>query len=147
MRLNTFSSGFEKHSKKTRNETLYDSCAMREFAGIDLGNEPDPDESTILRFRHLMEAQDFGAELLRLVNVNLEEKGLKVARGTTVDATIINAPSSTKNRDGERDPDMHQTKKGNQWYFGLKAHMGVDSDNKLVHSAVLTAANVHDSQA
>lgn len=127
-------------------EALYDSRAMREFAGVDLGNEPAPDESTILQFRHLMEAHDFGAELLRLVNVNLEEKGLKVARGTIVDATIINAPSSTKNQDGERDPEMHQTKKGNQWYFGLKAHIGVDSDSKLVHSAAVTAANVHDSQ-
>lgn len=127
-------------------EALYDSRAMREFAGIDLGNEAAPDESTILQFRHLMEARDFGAELLRLVNVHLAEKGLKVARGTIVDATIINAPSSTKNQDGERDPEMHQTKKGNQWYFGLKAHIGVDSDSKLVHSSVVTAANVHDSQ-
>jgi len=127
-------------------EALYDSRAMREFAGIDLGNEAAPDESTILQFRHLMEARDFGAELLRLVNVHLAEKGLKVSRGTIVDATIINAPSSTKNQDGERDPEMCQTQKGNQWYFGLKAHIGVDSDTKLVHSAAVTAANVHDSQ-
>lgn len=127
-------------------EALYDSRAMREFAGIDLGNEPAPDESTILHFRHLMEARDFGAELLRLVNEHLAEKGLKVSRGTIVDATIINAPSSTKNQDGERDPEMCQTRKGNQWYFGLKAHIGVDSDTRLVHSAAVTAANVHDSQ-
>lgn len=127
-------------------EALYDSRAMRDFAGIDLGTEAAPDESTILQFRHLMEARDFGAELLRLVNVHLAEKGLKIARGTIVDATIINAPSSTKNQNGERDPEMHQTKKGNQWYFGLKAHIGVDSDSKLVHSSVVTAANVHDSQ-
>lgn len=127
-------------------EALYDSRSMREFAGIDLGNEAAPDESTILHFRHLMEARDFGAELLRLVNVHLAEKGLKVSRGTIVDATIINAPSSTKNQDGERDPEMCQTKKGNQWYFGLKAHIGVDSDTRLVHSAAVTAANVHDSQ-
>lgn len=127
-------------------EALYDSRAMREFAGIDLGNEPAPDESTILHFRHLMEARDFGAELLRLVNEHLAEKGMKVSRGTIVDATIINAPSSTKNQDGARDPEMCQTRKGNQWYFGLKAHIGVDSDNRLVHSAAVTAANVHDSQ-
>jgi IS5 family transposase len=128
-------------------EALYDAPAMRIFAGIDLGDEPAPDESTILHFRHLMEAHDFGAELLRLVNEHLAEKGLKVARGTIVDATIINAPSSTKNQDGKRDPEMHSTKKHNQWYFGLKAHIGVDSDSKLVHSAAVTAANVHDSQA
>lgn len=127
-------------------EALYDSPAMRAFAKIDLGDEAAPDESTILQFRHLMEAHDFGAELLRLVNEHLAEQGLKVARGTIVDATIINAPSSTKNQDGERDPEMHSTKKHNQWYFGLKAHIGVDSANKLVHSAAVTAANVHDSQ-
>jgi transposase, IS5 family len=128
-------------------EALYDTPAMRAFAGIDLGDEPAPDESTILHFRHLMEAHDFGAELLRLVNEHLAEKGLKVARGTIVDATIINAPSSTKNQDGKRDPEMHSTQKHNQWYFGLKAHIGVDSDSKLVHSAAVTAANMHDSQA
>jgi IS5 family transposase len=127
-------------------EALYDSRAMREFAGIDLGNEAAPDESTILHFRRLMESRDFGAELLRLVNVYLAEQGLKVSRGTIVDATIINAPSSTKNEKKERDPEMHQTRKGNQWYFGMKAHIGVDSRTKLVHSAAFTAANVHDSQ-
>jgi len=127
-------------------EALYDSRVMREFAGIDLGEEAAPDETTILNFRHLLEAKDMGAELLRLVNVYLEENGLKVSRGTIVDASIINAPSSTKNRDQARDPDMHQTKKGNQWYFGMKLHIGVDSKTKLVHSAVATAANVHDSQ-
>jgi IS5 family transposase len=127
-------------------EALYDSRAMRDFAGIDLGNESAPDESTILNFRHLMEAHNFGAELLRLVNEYLSENGLSVSRGTIVDATIINAPPSTKNKDKARDPDMHQTKKGNQWFFGMKAHIGVDSQSKLVHSAVATAANVHDSQ-
>jgi len=127
-------------------EALYDSRAIREFARIDLGNEPAPDETTILNFRHLMEKRDFGAELLRLVNVYLTENGLAVSRGTIVDATIINAPSSTKNKDKARDPDMHQTKKGNQWYFGMKAHIGVDSKTKLVHSAAATAANEHDSQ-
>lgn len=127
-------------------EALYDSRVMRDFAGIDLGEEPAPDESTILKFRHLLEAKNMGAELLRLVNSYLDENGLKVSRGTIVDASIINAPSSTKNRDQARDPDMHQTKKGNQWYFGMKLHIGVDSKTKLVHSAVATAANVHDSQ-
>ncbi|MFP5484031.1 MAG: transposase, partial [Gammaproteobacteria bacterium] len=84
--------------------------------------------------------------LFRLVNVYLEENGLKVSRGTIVDATIINAPSSTKNKNKERDPEMHQTKKGNQWYFGMKAHIGVDSQTKLIHSVAATPANTHDSQ-
>jgi IS5 family transposase len=127
-------------------EALYDSRVMRDFAGIDLGEEPAPDESTILKFRHLLESKNMGAELLRLVNVYLDENGLKVSRGTIVDASIINAPSSTKNCDKARDPEMHQTRKGNQWYFGMKLHIGVDSKTKLVHSAVATAANVHDSQ-
>jgi transposase, IS5 family len=127
-------------------EALYDSRAMREFAGADLGEERAPDESTILQFRHLMEAREFGAELLRLVNAHLAEQGLTVSRGTIVDATLINAPSSTKNRDKARDPEMPQTRKGNPWYFGLKAHSGVDSHTKQVHSAAVTAANVHDSQ-
>jgi IS5 family transposase len=127
-------------------EALYDSRVMRDFAGIDLGEEPAPDESTILKFRHLLEAKNMGAELLQLVNSYLDENGLKVSRGTIVDASIINAPSSTKNRDQARDPDMHQTRKGNQWYFGMKLHIGVDSKTKLVHSAAATAANVHDSQ-
>ena len=127
-------------------EALYDSRVMRDFAGIDLGEEAAPDETTILNFRHLLEAKDLGAELLRLANVYLEENGLRVSRGTIVDASIINATSSTKNRDQTRDPDMHQTKKGNQWYFGMKLHIGVDSKTKRVHSAVATAANVHYSQ-
>ena len=127
-------------------EALYDSRAMRTFVGIDLGREPVPDETTILNFRHLMERYNLGGELFRLVNVYLEENGMKVARGTIVDATIINAPSSTKNKDKKRDPDMHQTRKGNQWYFGMKAHIGVDSKTKMIHSVAATAANVHDSQ-
>jgi IS5 family transposase len=127
-------------------EALYDSRAMRTFVGIDLGREPVPDETTILNFRHLMERYNLGDELFRLVNVYLEENGMKVACGTIVDATIINAPSSTKNKDKQRDPEMHQTRKGNQWYFGMKAHIGVDSKTKMIHSVVATAANVHDSQ-
>lgn len=127
-------------------EALYDSRAMRLFVGIDLGKEPVPDETTICKFRHLMERHNLGDELFRLVNVYLEENGLKVSRGTIVDASIINAPSSTKNKDNQRDPEMKQTKKGNQWYFGMKAHIGVDSKTKLIHSIVVTPANVHDSQ-
>ena len=127
-------------------EALYDSRAMRQFVGIDLGKEPVPDETTILNFRHLMERYNLGAEMFRLVNVYLAENGLKVNRGTIVDATIIDAPTSTKNKDKTRDPDMHQTRKGNQWYFGMKTHIGVDNQTKLIHSVAVTAANVHDSQ-
>jgi IS5 family transposase len=126
-------------------EALYDSHAMRQFVGIDLGREPVPDETTICRFRHLLEAHDLGRGLFEQVHRHLESQGMKVSTGTIVDATIINAPASTKNQDKARDPDMHQTKKGNQWYFGMKAHIGVDSKNKLIHSVVATAANVADS--
>ena len=104
-------------------EALYDSLAMRRFVDIDLGREPVPDETTVCRFRHLLEAHDLGQKLFDEVQRHLAAKGLKVATGTIVDATIINAPSSTKNADKARDPEMHQTKKGNQWYFGMKAHV------------------------
>lgn len=127
-------------------EALYDSRALRQFVGIDLGREPAPDETTICKFRHLMEKHNLGDQLFHLVNQYLQENGLKVSRGTIFDATIISAPSSTKNKKKERDPEMHQTRKGNQWYFGMKAHLGVDSRTKLIHSVVATAANVHDSQ-
>ena len=127
-------------------EALYDSRAMRQFVGIDLGREPVPDETTICKFRHLLEAHELGAQLFRLIRTYLAEQGLQISRGTIVDATIISAPSSTKNLKQERDPEMHQTKKGNQWYFGMKAHLGVDSRTKLIHSVAATAANVHDSQ-
>ncbi|MGH8543981.1 MAG: IS5 family transposase [Gammaproteobacteria bacterium] len=127
-------------------EALYDSRAMRRFVNIDLGREPAPDETTICKFRHLLEAHNLGDQLFALIAQYLEENGLKVSTGTIVDASIIDAPSSTKNKDGKRDPEMHQTKKGNQWYFGMKAHIGVDSRTKLIHSVVATAANVHDSQ-
>ncbi|MGS2724950.1 IS5 family transposase [Porticoccus sp. GXU_MW_L64] len=126
-------------------EAIYDSRAMRQFVGIDLGNEPAPDETTICKFRHLMERHNLGDQFFHLVNEYLQENGMKVSRGTIVDATIINAPSSTKNKKKERDPDMRQTRKGNQWYFGMKAHIGVDSQSKLIHSVVATSANVHDS--
>lgn len=127
-------------------EALYDSRAMRHFVGIDLGKEPAPDETTICKFRRLMEKNNLGDELFRLVNVYLQENGMRVNRGTIVDATIIHAPTSTKNKDNQRDPEMHQTKKGNQWYFGMKCHIGVDSKTKLIHSVAVTPANVHDSQ-
>ncbi len=127
-------------------EKLYDSRAMRRFVGIDLGSEPVPDETTVCKFRHLLEAHDLGEKLFALINEYLQESGLKVSTGTIVDATIIGAPSSTKNKGGKRGPEMHQTRKGNQWYFGMKAHVGVDSKTKLIHSVAATAANVHDSQ-
>jgi transposase, IS5 family len=127
-------------------EALYDSRALRQFVGIDLGREPVPDETTVCKFRHLMEQHNLGDQLFHLVNQFLQENGLKVSRGTIVDASIIHAPSSTKNQKKQRDPEMHQTRKGNQWYFGMKAHIGVDSNTKLIHSVVATAANVHDSQ-
>ena len=127
-------------------EALYDSRAMRQFVGIDLGREPVPDETTICKFRHLLETHQVGAQLFAKIREYLATQGLQVSRGTIVDATIISAPSSTKNRQKKRDPEMHQTKKGNQWYFGMKAHIGVDSQTKLIHSVAATAANVHDRQ-
>lgn len=127
-------------------EALYDIPAMRDFAGIDLGNEAAPDETTICKFRHLLEKKNLGERLFHLVNAYLQENNLFVSKGTIVDATLIDAPTSTKNKDKQRDPEMHQTGKGNQWYFGMKAHIGVDSQSKLIHSVAVTAANVHDSQ-
>jgi len=127
-------------------EALYDSHSMRRFAQIDLGREPVPDETTLCKFRHLLEEHDLGEELFQVIGEQLEKAGIQVGTGTIVDATIIAAPSSTKNRDKQRDPEMHQTKKGNQWYFGMKAHIGVDSRSKIIHSVAATPANVHDSQ-
>lgn len=133
-------------SDPSAEEALYDSTSMRQFVGIDLGNESVPDETTICKFRHLMERHNLGAELFRLVNEYLKENGLTLNRGTIVDATIIDAPRSTKNKARQRDPDMASTQKGNQWYFGMKGHIGVDSKTKLIHSVAVTSANVHDSQ-
>ena len=127
-------------------EALYDSLSMRQFVGIDLGREPVPDETTILNFRHLLERHNLGQVLFERVNQHLASRGLKVAGGTIVDATIIAAPSSTKNAAKARDPEMHQTRKGQQWYFGMKLHIGVDSRTKLIHSMTTTAANVHDAK-
>ncbi len=128
-------------------EALYDSVAMRSFVGIDLGVEGAPDETTVCKFRHLLERNKLGKTLLKAVNEHLRRSGIKIANGTIVDATIIGAPSSTKNKDGKRDPEMHQTAKGKQWYFGMKAHVGVDSKTKLVHTILASAANVADALA
>ncbi len=125
-------------------EALYESPVLQRFVGVDLGAAPAPDETTICRFRHLLEKHDLCGMMLEAVNIHLEAKGIKIATGTIVDATIIHAPSSTKNASGERDPEMHQTKKGQQWYFGLKAHIGVDAKQGTVHSLATTAANVAD---
>ena len=124
-------------------DLLYESEPVRRFVGLKLSG-PLPDETTILHFRHLLEKNNLGQGLLEEINAHLESQGLRLREGTIVDATIIEAPSSTKNRAGERDPEMHQTKKGNQWHFGMKAHIGVDSETGIVHSMSATAANVHD---
>ena len=127
-------------------DALYDIEAFREFCGVDLGREGVPDATTLLHFRRLLETHKLGEAIFAKVGELLLANGLKLCGGTIVDATIIAAPSSTKNKDKARDPEMHQTKKGNQWHFGMKAHIGVDSASGLVHSASVTAANVHDSQ-
>ena len=124
-------------------EALHDVPLFREFAGLSLGDRL-PDDSTILRFRHLLEKHKLADQILATVNDLLQRKGLMLKAGTVVDATLIAAPSSTKNKTGERDPDMHQTKKGNQWHFGMKAHIGVDADSGMVHTVRGTAANVND---
>ena len=124
-------------------DLLYESDPVRRFVGLKLTG-PLPDETTILNFRHLLERHRLGQGLLEEINNHLESQGLKLREGTIVDATIIEAPSSTKNRAKERDPEMHQTKKGNQWHFGMKAHIGVDADTGIVHSLSATPANAHD---
>ena len=125
-------------------EALFDVPLYREFARLDNGLVRLPDETTILRFRHLLETHKLASPMLAKVNELLREKGLMLRSGTVVDATLISAPSSTKNDSGERDPAMHQTRKGNQWYFGMKAHIGVDAQSGLVHTVKGTAANVND---
>lgn len=125
-------------------EALYDSVSLRRFVGIDLGREPVPDATTMLKFRRLLNDNKLGEQLFAKVGEVLQQSGFKLKTGTIVDATIIGAPSSTKNADNARDPEMHQTQKGRQWYFGMKLHIGVDSQSGLAHSAVVTAANVHD---
>lgn len=125
-------------------DALYDSQALQQFARIDLSAEGVPDATTLLNFRHLLEAHDLCKGLFSAINADLTARGLLLREGTLVDATLIAAPPSTKNQERKRDPEMHQTKKGNQWYFGMKAHIGADRDSKLVHTVVVTAANVAD---
>ena len=125
-------------------EAFYDSPALCRFAGVDLGIAAAPDETTILRFRHILEQHELCGQMLDAVNLYLESKGIRISTGTIVDATLINAPSSTKNASKQRDPEMHQTRKGQQWYFGAKAHIGVDSKETVVHSVITTAASVAD---
>jgi IS5 family transposase len=128
-------------------EALYDSASLRAFVGIDLGREPVPDATSLLRFRHLLEKHRLGEALFAEVDRLLQAKGLKLSGGTIVDATLIAAPSSTKNAEQRRDPEMKQTKKGKQWHFGMKVHVGADAKTGVVHAAVVTAANVHDKHA
>jgi IS5 family transposase len=130
-------------SDPSMEEALYEIASLRNFAGLKL-SEPIPDETTILNFRHLLEEYDLAEDILKQVNAHLTRKGLLLKRGSIVDATIIAAPSSTKNAGGERDPEMHQAKKGEQWHFGMKAHIGVDADSGLVHTVTTTAANEAD---
>jgi IS5 family transposase len=125
-------------------DALYDSQAMQGFARIDLAAEGVPDATTLLKFRRLLETHDLCRGLFAAINADLTARGLLLREGTLVDATLIAAPPSTKNKEKKRDPEMHQTRKGNQWYFGMKAHIGADRDSKLVHTVVVTAANVSD---
>jgi IS5 family transposase len=125
-------------------DALIEVPTMRRFAGIDLISDRIPDETTILSFRHLLEKHDLGKQIFETVKAHLKANGMAMKQGTIIDATLIAAPSSTKNKKGERDPEMHQTKKGNQWYFGMKVYIGVDKDNGLIHSIETTSANVHD---
>lgn len=130
------------YSDPAMEEALYETTILRQFAGLSL--ERIPDETTILNFRRLLEKHELAARILAVINGYLGDRGLSLRQGTIVDATLIDAPTSTKNKGGKRDPEMHQAKKGNQWYFGMKAHIGVDDESGLVHSVVGTAANVAD---
>jgi IS5 family transposase len=125
-------------------DALYDSQAIRHFVGIDLSRESAPDATTLLNFRHLLERHQLTESIFNAINGHLAEKGLLLREGTIIDATLIAAPPSTKNKDGKRDPEMHQSKKGKQWYFGMKAHIGVDAQSGLVHTVIGTAGNVSD---
>lgn len=125
-------------------DAIYDSQAIRAFVGIDLSRESAPDATTLLKFRHLLEAKELTRKIFDTINGHLADKGLMMREGTIVDATLIAAPPSTKNKDGKRDPEMHQSKKGNDWHFGMKAHIGVDAASGLVHTVIGTAGNVSD---
>lgn len=132
------------YSDPAMEEALYEVAPLRRFAGLSLTRGSIPDETTILNFRRLLETHDLATKMLAAVNQHLSDEGLLLREGTIVDATIIHAPPSTKNKDRTRDPEMHQTRKGNQWYFGMKAHIGVDADSGLTHTVTTTAANVSD---
>jgi IS5 family transposase len=125
-------------------DAVYDSQAIRRFVGVDLNREAVPDATTLLKFRHLLEEHQLTESIFNAINAHLADRGLFLREGTIVDATLIAAPSSTKNKEGKRDAEMHQTKKGNQWHFGMKVHIGVDAQSGLVHTLIGTAANVHD---
>ena len=125
-------------------DALYDSQSIRRFVGIDLSRESAPDATTLLKFRRLLETHQLTESIFNAINAHLAKKGLLLREGTIVDATLIAAPPSTKNREGKRDEEMHQTKKGQQWYFGMKAHIGVDAQSGLVHTLIGTAANISD---
>ena len=125
-------------------DSIYDSYAMRRFVGLDFFEKQVPDATTLLKFRHLLEKHQIGEQIFKAINGFLEVNGCMMRGGTILDATILSAPSSTKNASGERDPEMHSTKKGNQWYFGMKAHIGVDAGSGYTHTLEVTAANEHD---
>ena len=125
-------------------DAIYDSYAFRKFMGINFNEEQVPDATTLLKFRHLIEKNHLGEQMFRAINHVLEQNGAMMKGGTIVDATILNAPSSTKNQEKSRDPEMHQTKKGNEWRFGMKCHIGVDAGTGYVHAVTATPANVHD---
>jgi IS5 family transposase len=125
-------------------DALYEIESMRRFARLELADDAMPDETTILKFRHLLERHALTGQMMNVINDTLEQRGLLLKGGTMVDATIIHAPPSTKNQDKQRDPDMHQTKKGNQWYFGMKIHVGADVDSGLAHTVSVTSANTSD---
>jgi len=125
-------------------DALYEIESMRRFARLDLADDAIPDETTILKFRHLLEKHGLTSQMMDVINTTLEQRGLLLKGGTMVDATIIHAPPSTKNKDRQRDPEMHQTKKGNQWYFGMKIHVGADVRSGLAHTVLVTPANAAD---
>ena len=137
-----FVQAFYGLSDPAMEDLLYEAESVRRFTGLEMSKLPD--ESTILNFRHLLERHGLGVKILETINSHLAEKGFSIRKGTIVDGSIIAAPSSTKNRERGRDPEMRQCKKGNQWHFGMKLHIGVDDESGIVHSMSTTAANVHD---
>jgi IS5 family transposase len=131
-------------SDEMTEDAIYDSYSMRCFMGLNFFEQQVPDATTLLKFRHLLEEHHLGEKIFDAINELLEVNGCMMRGGTIVDATILNAPSSTKNKSGKRDPEMHSTQKGSQWYFGMKAHIGVDAGSGYTHTVVVTAANEHD---